>query len=368
MKKNADNEAKSGLSGVSIGSLGEFGLIKALVGELGDAAAEILIPEGDDAAVWEPGGTALATTDALTEGVHFRREWTSAEDLGFKSISVNISDIAAMGGRPSLALIALGLGSGLKAEWLGGLYRGIADACRQYGLKIGGGDTFRTDRLTLAVTVLGTPPKDGVVGRRGAREGDLLYVTGELGDAAAGLAYLKARQLEGRLKGKTRKSGRGKTAEEMAVALARLNRPVARLAEGEAAAGAGASAMIDVSDGLAGDAIHLAAASGVGVTIHAEALPIGSGALAAERLLGETPKRLALSGGEDYELLIAVPADRAKELESAVTAAGTKLTAVGEVVAPSNGYKLENEGSSLDLSGLGGFDHFRDLGGAGEPG
>jgi thiamine-monophosphate kinase len=295
----------------------------------------------------------------LTEGVHFRTDWTSPEDLGFKSISVNVSDIAAMGGRPSLALVALGLSPELASNWTAGLYRGMAEACRLYGLKIGGGDTFRKERLTLAVTVLGIPPLSGAVTRSGAKVGDIVFVTGDLGDAAAGLAYLKARQLEGRLKGKTRKSGRGAAAEEMAGAISRLSRPVARVAEGEAAASAGASAMIDISDGLAADASHLASASGVGVLIQAEKLPIGGAAHAAERLLGETPKRLALSGGEDYELLIAVPPDKAKGLESAVGATGTKIAEVGKIVAAGEGVKLENEGSTMELSALGGFDHFK---------
>jgi thiamine-monophosphate kinase len=117
--------------------------------------------------------------------------------------------------------------------------------------------------------------------------------------------------------------------------------------------------MIDISDGLAADASHMASASGVGVLIHAEKLPIGGAAHAAERLLGETPKRLALSGGEDYELLMAVPPDKAERLASAVGATGTKLTAVGEIVAAADGVKLENEGSVMELSALGGFDHFR---------
>jgi thiamine-monophosphate kinase len=359
VKKKAKEEPASGLAGGPVGALGEFGLIRGLVGELGDAAAEILLPEGDDAAVWDPGGPALVTTDALTEGVHFRADWTSPEDLGFKAISVNVSDIAAMGGRPSLALVALGTGADTKAKWAAGLYRGLADACRHYGLKIGGGDTFRMEKVTIVITALGVPPPGGPVGRSGASEGDILYVTGELGEAAAGLAYLKARQLEGRLKGKTRKSGRGKVEEEMAGAVSRFLRPVARVAEGEAAAAAGASAMIDISDGLAGDAGHLGSASGVGVVIHAAALPIGGGALTAERMLGETPKRLALSGGEDYELLISVPPGKSKELESAVASTGTKITAVGEVVAVESGCKLENEGATMDLSGLGGYDHFK---------
>jgi len=342
-----------------VSALGEFGLIRGLVGELGESAADILLPEGDDAAVCNPGGPVLATTDAMTEGVHFRAEWTSPEDLGFKAISVNVSDIAAMGGRPSLALVALGLGADASPDWIGGIYRGFAQACREYGLEVGGGDTFRCDKLTLAITVLGLPSPCGPVARSGAREGDKLYVTGELGEAAAGLAYLKARQLEGRLKGKARKSGRGSTAALMAGAISRFARPVARLAEGEAAAAAGASAMIDISDGLAGDALHLASSSGVGVVIHGERLPLGSGGLTAERTLGETPKRLALSGGEDYELLIAVSGAREETLVSAVKLTGTKLTMIGEVVAKSCGCVLENEGSTINLSGLGGFDHFK---------
>jgi thiamine-monophosphate kinase len=355
-------EAPSGPRGRArspLSAVGEFRLIADLVRELGDAAADVLIPEGDDAAVWEAGGTALATIDALMEGVHFRREWTSPEDLGFKAVSVNVSDIAAMGGEPSLSLVALGLPAGEDADWIGGLYRGMAAACSRYGLKIAGGDTFRSPTLAIALTVLGRPPAGGAVTRAGARAGDLLFVTGELGEAAAGYSYLKARQLEGRSKGKTRKSDRGSVESAMKGALDRFLRPEARLGEGRAAAAAGASAMIDISDGIAGDALHMASASGVGVVLSKGSLPLGEGSRTAEKLLGESMERLVLCGGEDYELLISVPAEAGGSLASAVESTGTRVTHVGRVVAKSGGCVLEDGETRVDLADLGGFDHFK---------
>lgn len=339
--------------------LGEFGLIGELVRELGDAAADVLIPEGDDAAVWDAGGPALATTDAMMEGVHFRLEWTTPEDLGFKSISINVSDIAAMGGEPSISLVALGLSPDADPDWVRGLYRGMAGACRRYGLRIAGGDTFVSPKLAVVLTILGRPPAGGAVTRAGARHGDLLFVTGELGEAAAGHCYLKARQLEGRSKGKTRKSRRGGIESAMAGAVSRFLRPVARLEEGRAAAAAGASAMIDISDGIAGDALHIASSSGVGLVLDRASLPLGAGARTAESLLGESAERLALCGGEDYELLMAVPPEAGDRLAKAIESIGTRVTHVGHVVPRSRGCVLEAEGGSVDLESLGAFDHFR---------
>jgi thiamine-monophosphate kinase len=343
----------------SLASLGEFGLIDTLVESLGDAAADVLLPAGDDAALWNPGVPVLATADALQEGVHFRTEWGEAEDLGFKSISVNVSDIAAMGGSPKLVLVVLGAPAGADPVWLKGLYRGMAEACRRYGLKVGGGDTFISERVTVALTVLGTPPPAGPITRAGAREGDLIFVTGTLGDAAAGVTYLKARQLEGRLKGKERKTDRGSASERMTPALSRVFRPVARLEEGVAAAEAGASAMIDISDGLAADLLHVTSASGVGARLRGASIPVGSGAKAAESLLGIVPERLALSGGEDYELLITIGPGDADDLIAAMKPTGTLLTSVGEILSVSEGCFLEKQGKKIALEEIGGFDHFR---------
>jgi len=357
-EKRRDRASREAALSESLGELGEFRLIRELVAELGDAAAADLSPEGDDAALWEPGGKVLATTDALFEGVHFRPEWTSPEDLGFKAISVNVSDIAAMGGEPSLAMIAVGVSPSAKASWLRRLYGGVASACRHYGMKVAGGDTFAAGSIVIAVTVLGKPPASGAVGRGGAAQGDLLFVTGVLGEAAAALTYLKARQLEGRLKGKTRKAGLGALEKAMSGALSRFRRPVARVIEGRAAAAAGASAMIDISDGLAGDALHVAEMSGVGVVLRKELIPVGEGGRVVETLLGEDPYRLALRGGEDYELLIAVPPDRLEGLREAVEAAGGRVYQVGQVVGSSRGCILEGDGAAVELSELGGFDHF----------
>ncbi len=345
-------------AGPSLSSLGEFGLIRSLVRELGDRAAGVLLPEGDDAAVWNTGGKILASADGMAEGVHFRTDWTSPEDLGFKAISINVSDIAAMGGEPSLALVALGLPPESDPAKIGGVYRGMAEGCRRYGLKIGGGDTFSSEKLVIVVTILGEPPPSGAVTRAGAVDGDLLFVTGELGDAAAGLAYLRARQLEGRSKGKVRKAGHGSTASAMAAAVSRLLRPEARLAEGKAAAASGVSAMIDISDGIAGDALHLASASEVGILLRASSLPVGLGARMAEGLLGESPERLALCGGEDYELLVSVSPERAPSLAEAMERTGTKLTLVGEVHSKVRGCVLEEDGSTVKLETVRGYDHF----------
>ena len=235
---------------------------------------------GDDAAVVSmPGGERLLfAADCVVEGVHFDLDLVRPADVGWKALAVNVSDIAAMGGRPLQAVVTVvGAGGDLLDELMGGL----AEAAVAFGCDVVGGDLSSGSCIVVSVAITGTPGDRGAVLRSRARAGDLIYVTGPLGRSAAGLRALQAGQ----------RTGRGDETVDGLIAAHR--RPVARVAEGLAAAAAGATAMIDISDGLGIDLDHLATASAIGVAL--EAVPVADGATLDD----------ALAGGEDYELVFA---------------------------------------------------------------
>jgi thiamine-monophosphate kinase len=251
---------------------------------------------GDDAAVLRPtpGRRLVVTTDVLVEGRHFGGAFSEPEDWGWKAVAVNLSDLAAMGAAARWLLVALTVPDQASLTLLQRLYAGIGEACEAFAVALVGGDTSGGPALSLAVTALGEA--DRAVTRAGARPGDRLVVSGPLGAAAAGLALLErddqpARELLGRFPGLA----------------AAHRRPRPELATGMRLAHAGATAMIDLSDGLAGDALHLAEASGVGIELHDAAVPLAPGVAEAAALLGRDPAELALGGGEDYLLAAALP-------------------------------------------------------------
>ena len=251
---------------------------------------------GDDAAVLRPtpGRRLVVTTDVLVEGRHFGSAFSEPEDWGWKAVAVNLSDLAAMGAAARWLLVALTVPDQASLTLLQRLYAGIGEACEAFAVALVGGDTSGGPALLLAVTALGEA--DRAVTRAGARPGDRLVVSGPLGAAAAGLALLErddqpARELLGRFPGLA----------------AAHRRPRPELATGMRLAHAGATAMIDLSDGLAGDALHLAEASGVGIELHDAAVPLAPGVAEAAALLGRDPAELALGGGEDYLLAAALP-------------------------------------------------------------
>lgn len=273
---------------------------------------------GDDAAVLE--GGLLVATDALVDGVHFRLESCGAESVGWKALAVNLSDLAAMGGIPSAALAAVVSPAALGAA--DGILAGMADAAAAFACPLVGGDLTSGPVLVCAVTVLGRAPASGAVTRGGARVGDTVFVTGSLGGAAAARRAVDA----------------GAAADP--AGRERLDRPVPRLAEGRAAAAAGATAMIDVSDGFARDLGHIADESGVGVRVEAARLPLGATATLVD----------ALGGGDDYELVFTAPDPTA--VAGAFSAAGCPApTAVGRIVA--EGRALETAEGERELTPVG---------------
>ena len=311
--------------------MGEFELLARIRERLPPPGRRIHLGSGDDAAITLPGGATATSVDALIDGVHFRREWSSLSQIGGKALAVALSDLAAMGAGPGEAYVVLGIPANLDEDGCLELLDGLTQVATEAGTTLAGGDVTQAPVLTLAVTVVGhTASVDELVTRSGARPGDALVVTGELGGAAAGLLLLR-----GSTEARSSFVAHGATNSERSAALiARQLEPRPRLAAGRALAKAGAAAMIDLSDGLGGDAHHIAAASGVRLRIEAAALPIAPGIAEVAEATGGDPLQLAVSGGEDYELLAAIPADQLDAATAAVgQASGAKLTRVGEVVA-----------------------------------
>ncbi len=337
----------AGPSTATLAELGERGLIARLRRRLPPPGPEVLVGIGDDAAAVAWGGeTLLLTTDALLEGVHFRRSTATLRDIGAKAVAVNISDIAAMGGEPRYALLALGLPPSLAVADVDELYAGIHDIARRYGVTVVGGDTCAAPGgVALCVTLVGRV--DGAPLRRsGARPGDAILVTGALGASAAGLAALERSP--------------GALPPAAVEAVARPHRlPTPRVAEGRLIrAAGGATAMIDVSDGLVTDLGHIATESRVGAWIDVDALPVSEATRAVAKALGRDPLRWALSGGEDYELLFTAVPDRAGDLARAVTdRTGTPVHRIGEVRPFGDGVRfLGRDGRPHAVEP--GFDHF----------
>jgi thiamine-monophosphate kinase len=310
-----------------VSGLGEFELIEELARHLDPPLEGLGI--GDDAAAWtpSPGALAVATTDMLVEGIHFRLDWTSPRDLGWKALAVNLSDLAAMGARPGHALISLALLPD-QAPLVAELYDGVRELAALTGTQIVGGDTVRTPGpLVINVALCGEAEPGRLLRRDAAEPGDLLVVTGPVGASAAGLALLYdagAAALAG-----------NPTAGPL---LAAHRRPVPQLQAGKALADIGLRCAIDISDGVASEAMHLARSSGVEIEIDAGALPLAPEAV---ELLGEERARgLAISGGEDYELLFCVGPDRLDEARAALPPT-CRLVAVGRVLGRRAGGSVE---------------------------
>lgn len=346
----------------ALAALGEFGLIRLIRQRVQQRSPGTIVGIGDDAALLAVpgGGELLVTTDLLLEGVHFQWHWGRPRDLGRKAMAVNLSDIAAMGGRPLHALLGMAIPpAGPSLAELEALLEGLEEEAATYGVTLVGGDTCRSQSgLVLAVTLLGTPPTGRTLLRSGAKPGDGLWVTGMLGGAAAGLLALEQGLRPGApWPAKVPRPpwlGAGEEAAIQAALTAHLT-PVPRLAAGQALVGC-ATAMIDVSDGVASDIGHLCAESGVAARILAGEIPIHPGAAAMARLAGREALDLALRGGEDYELLFTAAADPRPILAEA--APGLPVTRIGEVSAGQPIPRLGREDGREEIL-AGGFDHLR---------
>ncbi len=328
--------------------IGEVGLIASLAEVFGAPPREVVVGIGDDCAALDLGGEAfvLWTVDTLVEGVHFDPAFISLRQLGRKSLAVNLSDLAAMGGEPRYALLSLGWPPQRELAQALELGQGMAELGREYGVAVIGGDTVASPPgIMITVAVLGKVPKEEMLTRAGARVGDHIYVTGALGEAAAGLEILR-RGLQ--------------PAPEVAEPLlaAHLD-PVPQVAAGRLLAKHRlATAAIDLSDGVATDLFHICRAGGVGARLEAQAVPISTGVSEVAREIKIPPLDLALKGGEDYQLLFTSPPDLGEQLSRIFRQGGLPQPAkIGEITAGREVIVAGAAGEEI-VSGKG-FDHFR---------
>ncbi|MEV6039622.1 thiamine-phosphate kinase [Nonomuraea sp. NPDC052116] len=314
---------------ITVGDLGEFGVINRITGRLPQGAAVMLGPGDDAAVVSAPDGRVVVSTDLLIEGRHFRRDWSSGYDVGRKAAAQNLADVAAMGAVPTSLVVGLGMPADLPLVWLDGLTDGFRDECAVVGASVAGGDITRCDLVVIGVTALGDLGGRAPVTRSGARPGQVVAVTGRLGYAAAGWALLEAGVPE------------NPVLEEVVVAHRRPSPPYAM---GPGAAELGASAMLDVSDGLLQDLGHVAEASGVRIELDPRAFTVGEPVAVAAKELGVDPLEWVLTGGEDHALAAVFPAE-------------VSLPPSWQVV----GRVAEGEGALVHGREIGrrGWDHFR---------
>lgn len=300
--------------------------------ELDDTPSALEVGIGDDAAVIDFGNRGtIVTVDTQVEGVHFRRDLISCRALGYRAIVAAASDVYAMAGTPSASVIAITLPGTLADEDFRELIEGLAEAARKTGARVIGGNLSAGDALSITTTVFGLPLSQSVT-RAHARPGDSVYVTGSLGSAALGLAILQ--------------SGRADIADAERF-VERWRRPPCNGRAAKVIAEL-ATAAVDVSDGCLQDLRHICEASGVGARLRASALPVETGYAAACKALDIDPVELALTGGEDYELLFTAPAS---------AEAGEIATKIGEIVEEAGVQAFDDDGRTLSF-GRAGFDHF----------
>jgi thiamine-monophosphate kinase len=333
----------------TIAELGEFGLIARITAGLPQSAG-VIVGVGDDAAVLDIGCGELlvATCDAQVEDTHFRLRHTNPHDIGQRALAVNLSDIAAMGARPRFALISLLMPPTLDIAVLDGIYEGLREEAAQFDVALVGGNIARNaERLIIDITLLGTGTRNMLLRRDSAKPGDAVMVTGSLGSAAAGLLVLEDEQLAAKI-----------PSEKLVGVLAALRTPTPRVAAGQWLAQHDVTTGVDVSDGLAADLSHICEASGVGAHIEAESLPIQPEVVTLATLAGREPQDLALFGGEDYELVFTVPADRVDVLAHELfVATGVKATAIG-TICEGSAMTLLRQGKPSPLRSNG-WDHLR---------
>ncbi len=329
--------------GPRVRELGEEALLAAFVPLL-PTGRRTLVGVGDDAAVVAaPDGRFVVSTDVLVEDHHFRRTWSTGYDVGWRAANQNLADVAAMGAEPTVLVVALVVPPDLEVSWLVDLARGLADAVGPHGVGVVGGDLSAGEKVVVAVTVHGDLAGRRPVLRNGARPGDVVALAGVVGRSAAGLALLEAGL-----------GGVGGDATEYLELVAAYLRPDPPITAGPEAAGAGATAMIDLSDGLLRDAGRVAGSSGVVVDLDALDRVLESDLLAvaeAAEAVGADPLRWVLTGGEDHALVATFPAE---------TPLPADFRPIGHVHAPSQGAPAGSvlvQGGRPPVTGLG-WDHF----------
>jgi thiamine-monophosphate kinase len=330
---------------MKVAELGEFGLIDLLDRMIADSRVNQLAPNliigiGDDAAAWQcTASIQLATVDSMVQGVHFSLETTSWKELGWKSLAINLSDIAAMGGIPEYALVNLALPEDTEVENVTEFYRGMIKLAQQFKVAIVGGNISRSPQVSITITVLGSSLDDSILRRSTARPGDTIAVTGYPGSAAAGLEMLTKKL---RFKPDVTRYLRGA-----------FLHPVPRIAEGQLLVKHGINTAIDISDGLLSDLRHICEASKVSANVFTDRLPIHDMFKAS---FGEKAREMALGGGEDYELLFTGSDDTINEIKDEMQC---PVTTIGEIIAgePGKINLLDARGKPVKTSRTG-WQHF----------
>ncbi len=326
---------------MTVGERGEHALLDWLRRHVPAPGADVILGIGDDAAVLQPtrGSWLVQTTDAMVDGVHFDLRWSTPADVGCRAVAVNLSDLAAMGARPSWLLLSLVLPDALPVAAFEALVTAVSDAARHAGAALVGGNLTRTSGpLVVDVTATGHVRPRRVLRRDAARPGDELWLTGSIGAAAAGLAMLRAGELAD------------------AVCVARYRVPTPRLRDAWAMArDRAARAAVDLSDGLADAVCQLTAASGAGARIDAACLPIEPGARRWFAAHGQDPVAAALGASDDYEMLFAVAPKAKGRMRAARVASATPFTCIG-TLTKNVGCVLVRDGVDAPLPS--GFEHF----------
>jgi thiamine-monophosphate kinase len=336
-----------------ISTLGEFGLIEHVTRNIEIQNASTVLGVGDDGAVIDHfGKQSVITTDLLVEGVHFDLIYTPLKHLGYKSVVVNLSDIYAMNATPTQIVIGLGISNRFSLEAVEEFYEGVYAACARYGVDLAGGDTTSSSKgFIVSVTAIGEVAPDKYVKRSTAGKGDLICVSGDLGAAYVGLLflerekkiYLESPQVQPDLEGES-------------YVIGRLLKPEARkdIIEFLSESGIVPTAMIDVSDGLSSDLLHICTQSNLGCVIHEDKLPVSGQMKQAAFKFEIDPTACALSGGEDYELLFTIPQDAYDKL-----VLSEQISVIGYMTEPSEGVHIVTKGGSRHPLTAQGWNHLK---------
>ena len=330
---------------MDLGDIGEFGLINRVRKWMSSSVPALLQGIGDDVAVMEMGTRALlATTDVLIEGFHFERSWTDPYRLGKKSLAVNLSDIAAMGGTPRYFLVSLGLPKDLPLSYISRFYLGLKATAKRYRVDLVGGNTSLSQKMMITICLLGEGVRKDLLFRNGARVGDELFVSGTLGDSALGLRILQEKGLRGNPR----------------PLLERHLSPCPRVELGQAIARHRcATAMIDISDGLLSDTRHIMEESRVGAMIWEDRIPLSPSYRRASAIYSKNPVHMALSGGEDYELLFTAPPEKREKISSLSRSLRIPITCVGKILPKAKKLTIVREDGTTYVPSRFGFDHFK---------
>lgn len=338
--------------GATVGSLGEEGLIDIFSAEGGPAGRHLLVANGDDAAAWsfEPRHASITTTDSLVEGVHFDLAYTPARAVGRKLVSVNLSDVAAMGGQPRYLLLSVCIPPGCPVSTVRQLASGVQDACRRHGVAVIGGNTASSPGpMVLTATAIGCAPGDELVSRRGSRVGDAIFVTGWLGDARAGLQVVEC-------------DGPPASGSRFSPLFGTLIDPQPRLEAGRALARSRlVHAMCDISDGFGRDVRRLLVPEGLGARVDAARLPLSPALRAFASQFGRSAEWEALAGGEDYELVFTARPEDEAALGAVCASSATPVHRVGSVTGGPRIEVRARDGSVEPLPM--GYQHYRGTGG-----